>query len=1147
MGQLTISLLGPFSATFGGLPLGKFRSNKVQALFAFLIVERAGLHQREALMDLLWPGLPQKSAQANLRQTLYLLRKMIPEIEHQNVPSGVPFLVSDRQGVMVHPDGLIELDVTRFNALAAASELAAWKEASALYRGDFLSDFYLPDSAPFEDWAAARRQAYRRRFLETLTLLTDQFLQEKAWEEAEKLARRQLTADDLRESAHRQLMKALSGRGRRRAALSHYESLCRLLQQEMAIDPSEATQALAEAIRTGESMSGGPGSEDGIDLKSPSGTPKHVLPPQPTRFFGREPELRSLESIMIDPDNRLVTILGLGGIGKTRLAVALGLRLTEGGAGSAAAFADGIFFVNLAVVQTADEVVAEIALSLNLALVGGQKRSPSRQLLDILRVRQLLLILDNFEHLVETAPLLSDILSFAPDVRLLVTSRAPLLLAEERLFPLDGFPFPEPEEGLTLETVGDLPTVRLFVDRARRTRPAFTLAQEDVPLIADLWRLTEGMPLAIELAAGWMGTLPLPDIVAEIRGSMDIMETDLVNVPARHRSIRAVFKNTWEGLNPEDQNVLLSLSVFRGGFTLSSAEEVARADRRAMARLLRQALIQFDPSHGRYDLHELLHQFLKDIWVEKPAIEQQIRDDHSRHYLTVMASLEQDIKGSDPRPVLEILRQEFENLRAAWRWAATQDYLLLIRQSVEIFMLVCSRLNRMLAREKECRFAYEALLARESNDPPRSPEAVLTLLVVKTWLANTTYDHAEGSRLIEECLAFVEESPLSAGLTVREKANIYFVAGDLAVNLAQARQNFERVRSIAGDGKDPRGYAIGTYFLSAVLTVQGEIEQAVRFRKESLAKFEHLGELFHIIQTRKGLARLLCHGGEFEEAETMLRQGLAASRRSGIQILVNMTEHQLVKCLFLQGKFEAITLYVDRLKSAWMKAYEWNGLTEITLISGLANLHLARNDQALAEVRKSLDSLEFDFSSGSFMAGYAYYGLGCAQLAQSNLQDGRAWLAKALSFSQEQDKLRYVMALATLSRVLHALGDRRASLERIIEAVEMVLKVKSVPVLLEVLPAAAYLMAQAASERSEGEQGAGLERALELYAMANRYGYIQSSYWFAGLYEQPIRTLAAVLPTDRVAAAEDRGRQLDMWATAASLKEELIIAAGHWL
>ena len=360
MAALSLSLLGPFAAWLDGRALAKFRTSKVQALLIYLAVESEQAHRRDFLMELLWPGLPQPSAQTNLRQTLYHLNRTVGEVTARMGEGTVPLLLSDRQAVQINPDGTYELDVATFNnLLKGESGLEQLKQAVALYRGDFLADFYLPDSNTFEEWAAAWRARLRRQALDALEKVTAQALAAGNLAEAEQYARRQIEIDSLREAAQRQLMEVLACSGQRIDALNQYESLSRNLQTELGVEPSAETQSLVAAIRAGQLDVKATGAEESQSTERPSPlhprtpAPLHDLPPQPTPFIGRAAELDALGHLIARPNSRLITIVGPGGIGKTRLALACAGRYP----GAPDLFANGIFFVNLAPLSDGDQII----------------------------------------------------------------------------------------------------------------------------------------------------------------------------------------------------------------------------------------------------------------------------------------------------------------------------------------------------------------------------------------------------------------------------------------------------------------------------------------------------------------------------------------------------------------------------------------------------------------------------------------------------------------------------------------------------------------------------------------------------------------------------------------------------------------------
>ena len=325
----------------------------------------------------------------------------------------------------------------------------------------------------------------------------------------------------------------------------------------------------------------------------------HNLPHQTTPFIGRQQELSHLAQLIDNPNTRLLTILAPGGMGKTRLALAAAAQqLTH--------FVDGGFFVPLAPLSSPDDIVTAIAENVRFSFYGSEP--PKQQLFGYFQERNVLLLLDNFEHLLDGAPLVADLLKAAPNVTVLATSREKLNLSGETVFTLSGMHFPTwetPEDALQYDAV------ELFMQSALRVRPDFELQTHDLTYLARICRLTAGMPLGIVLAAGWLDILSLERIAGEIQQGIDILETEQRDVPERHQSVRATFNYSWARLPTAEQSAFMKLSVFRGGFTTDAAQTVAAANVRSLRRLTNKSLVQALPD-GRYDIHELLRQYAEE-------------------------------------------------------------------------------------------------------------------------------------------------------------------------------------------------------------------------------------------------------------------------------------------------------------------------------------------------------------------------------------------------------------------------------------------------------------------------------------------------------------------------------------------------------
>ncbi len=661
MAELSLALLGPLQVTLDGAPITTFESDKVRALLAYLAVEADRPHRRDALAGLLWPERPERAAHLNLNQALANLRGALGD--RTATP---PFLCITRETVQFNRASDYELDVETFRARFAACEqhphrhpetckpcVQRLQQAIDLYRGSFLAQFFLSDSAAFEEWALLKREWLHRRALRALARLADYHERRADYEQAQHDTWRQLELDPWREESHRQLMRVLALSGQRSAALEQYERCRRALADELGVEPAEETTALYERICTAEY-----GTSAGAEyLAFPAARP-HNLPPQPTPFIGRENELVALADLLAQPACRLITLVGPGGIGKTRLALQAATDQIE-------AFAQGVSFVPLAPLRSSEFLVPAIASALGLAFSG--REDPRAQLLTYLRGKEVLLVLDNFEHLLEGTELLVDILRRASVVTLLVTSRERLNLQGEWVFDIPGLQVPAGDQ---TEGVEDYSAVALFVQRARKVHARFTFGEAEKLAVARICQLVEGMPLGVELAAAWVRALSCADIAQEIEQSLGFLTTSLRDVPERHRSLRAVFDHSWRLLSADERGVFRKLSVFRGGFGRDAAEQVAGATLPLLAAVVDKSLLRRNAA-GRYELHELVRQYA-DEQLREAGETEQTRDRHLAFFLALAEAAEPWLTSGERTRWLVALDAEHDNLRAALAWSQTE-------------------------------------------------------------------------------------------------------------------------------------------------------------------------------------------------------------------------------------------------------------------------------------------------------------------------------------------------------------------------------------------------------------------------------------------------------------------------------------------
>lgn len=414
MKELELELLGGLRLTLGGGPLAGVRYAKAKALLCYLAVTRRA-HTRAALSGLLWSELPDEDARANLRVMLAQLRRSVPD-----------HLLVDREAVALNRESPYRLDVEDFlenlRGYEAEPHIARLQGAAELYRGDFLEGFYVQGAPLFEEWVAGQRERLKHLALGALHALATYYTEARDYTAATDYLTRLLTLDPWREEAHRDLMRLLALSGQPGAALAQFENCRRVLAEALGVEPGLETAALADQIRRGE-----------LEAQPPPSA-RHNLPRPLTPLLGREEKLEQLSEQLANPDRRLLTLLGPGGVGKTRLALELAWTLREG-------FADGVHFVPLAPVADPRLVAATVAHSLGLRETGGG--SLDSRLRTFLGDKQLLLVLDNFEHVLAAAPTVAELLAGCPQLKVVVTSRTPLHLRGEREAVVPPLPVPE--------------------------------------------------------------------------------------------------------------------------------------------------------------------------------------------------------------------------------------------------------------------------------------------------------------------------------------------------------------------------------------------------------------------------------------------------------------------------------------------------------------------------------------------------------------------------------------------------------------------------------------------------------------------------------------------------------------------------------
>src|SRR5215217_7693679 len=861
-----IRMLGGFRVSVGERTVRQdsWRMRKAASLVKLLALAPGHRLHREQAMETLWPELGRQAASNNLRQTLHAARRAL---ESDSLVRS-RYLASEDESLVLCPEGQLWVDSEAFEEAAKnahrSRDPAAYEVALDLYAGELLP------GDRYEEWAEKHRRRLRETYLSLLLGLARLHEDRADYDSAAEVLRRSVGEDPTREEAHVGLMRLYALKGSKGEALAQYGRLEAILLTELGTKPAASSRALKEEIAAGRFPP-----KDAHPLGSPPaelpGVVKHNLPAARTSFVGSQREIVEIKRELTM--TRLLSLIGVGGSGKTRLALEVAKDLVG-------AYPDGVWLVELASLSEGDLVPQAVAKAVGVLERPGQPLADT--LAEYLRATSVLLVVDNCEHLADSAAdLLDTLLDSCPRLRVLATSRAALGLAGEVVWRVPSLSVPDTDRLPAPGEMTGYEAVRLFAERARLKLPAFQLASEDAPAVAEVCSKLEGIPLAIELATARMGTLSVRQISERLQDPLSLLSVGGRTAVSRQQTLRGTLDWSYELLGESERALFGRFSVFAGGWTLEAAEVVGTSEGTeegdvldTFSGLVDKSLVVAEArlkSRVRYRLLEPVRQYAREK-LEEGGEAEEVRRRHASFFLTLAEEAEPRLRGPEDMEWLERLEIEHDNMRAALAWT-------LERGEAELGI----RLAGALWRFWEARGYYGeglAWLKRVLARGSRVSAARIKALEGEGWLTLYSGELDEAGMAAREGLKLSDEAGLGGAVTAKFLHTLGWIA-NLEGDQDRVKELFEECLKLSRDANDELGIADAILGLAGSLNLGEDFEREEELLEEGIVLCRKLGYVTTLTRHLSSLGYSLLFEGDHERGAALSEEAAALLRERG--------------------------------------------------------------------------------------------------------------------------------------------------------------------------------------------------------------------------------------------------------------------------